>query len=75
MAVMLGNLYGALREAGVPDDRAQKAAEEAAASTDVIELKKDVAQLKTDAAVLKWMGGLTLALVLAVLGLLLRGAH
>ena len=38
-------------------------------------VKKDVAQLKTDTAVLKWMAGFNLALVVAVLGLLLRGLH
>lgn len=38
-------------------------------------VKKDVAQLRTDNAVLKWMAGFNLALVVAVLGLLLRGLH
>lgn len=47
VAVMLGNLYGALREAGVPDDKAQKPAEEVAG------FKDDIASLKADVGVVK----------------------
>lgn len=43
--------------------------------SDLGRVKTDVAQLKTDTAVLKWMAGFNLALVVAVLGLLLRGLH
>ena len=69
MAVMLGNLYGALRDAGVPDERAQKAAEEVAT------FKDDIASLKADVSLLKWMGGFNIALSLGLIGLVLRGLH
>ena len=69
MAVMLGNLYGALRDAGVPDDRAQKAAEEVATFED------EIASLKGDVALLKWMGGVNIALTLGLTGLVLRVQH
>ena len=72
--------------AGADDDKARRAAEEMASSlatldavadlrSDLGGVKKDVTQLKTDTAVLKWMAGFNLALVVAVLGLLLRGLH
>lgn len=66
MAVMLGNLYGALREAGVPDDKAQKAAEEVAT------FKDEIATLKADTLLLKWMVGFNIALTLGLVGLVLR---
>lgn len=69
MAVMLGNLYGALREAGVPDDRAQKAAEEVAS------FKDEISSVKTDVVLLKWMVGFNIALTLGLMGLVLRGLH
>lgn len=69
MAVMLGNLYGALREAGVPDDRAQKAAEE------VVSFKDEISSVKTDVVLLKWMVGFNIALTLGLMGLVLRGLH
>lgn len=72
MAVMLGNLYEAPREAGVPEDRAQKAAEEAAASSDLLELRKDMSQVKTDLAVLKWMVGFSLASVIGGFAIVIR---
>lgn len=51
MAVMFGSLYDALRAAGAPDDKAQRAAEEIAAqsnSHDVAFLQSDVSALKRD---------------------------
>lgn len=69
MAVMLGNLYGAFREAGVPDDRAQKAAEEVAS------FKDEISSVKTDVILLKRMVGFNIALTLGLMGLVLRGLH
>lgn len=66
MAVMLGNLYGALREAGVPDEKAQKAAEEVAT------FKDEIATLKADVLLLKWMVGFVLASVLGGFGIVIR---
>lgn len=86
MAVMLGNLYGALREAGVSEDKAVRAAEELASFNDISgikgdisDLKKDVSGLKmgvsaltADVAVLKWMVGFVLALVIGGFSVLIR---
>lgn len=83
---MFGNLYDALRSAGADEAKARQAAEEMASSLATVDavndlkadlgaVKKDVGQLKSDVAVLRWIGGLTLALVIAVIGLLLRASH
>jgi hypothetical protein len=66
MAVMLGNLYGALRDAGVPDDKAQKAAEEVAT------FKDEIATIKGDIQLLKWMLGFVLASVIGGFGIVIR---
>ena len=56
MALMMGNLYDALRSANVPDDKAQKAAEEVAG------FENQIRDLKSDMKLLKWMIGAILAL-------------
>jgi hypothetical protein len=66
MALMLGNLYDALRQAHVPDDVARKAAEEVAGYDAAI------AALCREVEVLKWMTGANIGLTLLVLGVLLR---
>jgi predicted RNase H-like nuclease (RuvC/YqgF family) len=68
MAAVLGNLYDALREAGVSDERAHRAAEElfeqtsevslmrvaiARIESEISTLKQDVAELKQDVSTLK----------------------
>jgi glutathione S-transferase len=72
MAVMMGRLYAALREANVPEDKATAAAEEIAA------YDNRLAAIESRLAVLTWMVGSTIALVVAVgtpaLWLLLRVA-
>src|SRR5580765_4333959 len=72
MAVMMGRLYAALREANVPEDKATAAAEEIAA------YDNRLAAIESRLAVLTWMVGSTIALVAAVgmpaLWLLLRVA-
>ena len=82
MAVMMGSLYAALREAGVPDDKAQRAAEELAAVNDVSEIKGDVSKLKSDVtvlksdvAVLKRMVGFNVAMTVALFGKAFLGPH
>ena len=81
MAVMMGSLYAALREAGVPDEKALRAAEEMAAINDISDMKgnlaslksdvggvkTDLAAMKADIAVMKWMLGFALAMMAAVL--------
>ncbi len=66
MALMLGALYDALIAADAPPDKAQKAAEEAAA------FDSRLASMDGDLTLLKWMVGFNTALVVAVLTLLLR---
>lgn len=66
MAVMLGNLYGALREAGASDDSSRKAAEELAG------YDSRFSKIETDLAVLKWMLGFMLASMLGGFGIVIR---
>ena len=61
MTVMSGNLYRALREAKVPDDMAQKAAEEVAS------FDTRFTKIEGDLAILKWMVGLQLGGVVALI--------
>ena len=66
----------ALRDAGVPDDRAQKAAEEVATFKDELStIKLDMERMKGDLTLIKWMLGFVLALCVTLLGLALRGAQ
>ena len=58
MAVMMGNLYDALKSAGADDEKARKAAE--------------FAKVESDIALLKWMVGFNIGLTLLVAGLVLR---
>jgi hypothetical protein len=66
MALMLGALYDALLAGNVPSDKAQKAAEEAAA------YENRLARIEGDLTLIKWMVGFSIALIVAVLMLLLR---
>jgi hypothetical protein len=61
MALMMGSLYEALKSANVEDDKARKAAEEAA------DYQKQISEMRTDLAVLKWMTGLVLAGVVTLI--------
>ncbi|HEX8167848.1 MAG TPA: hypothetical protein VF601_18935 [Beijerinckiaceae bacterium] len=77
MAVMMGNLYSALKQAGADEDSAQKAAEEVANFDNrVTGLEGRIALLdaKVDAkfTLLSWMVGVNMALTLIVVGLVLR---
>ena len=77
MAMMMGNLYGALVKAGAGDDDAKQAAEEVANfDSRVSGLEGRIALLdaKVDAKFTQfsWMLGVNTALVLLVVGLILR---
>ena len=61
MAMMSGNLFRALRAANVPDDMAQKAAE------DMADSDKRFLKIDADLAVLKWMVGIQFAGVALVM--------
>jgi hypothetical protein len=69
MAVMMGNLYSALKQAGADDENAKKAAEEVAG------FENRISSLSADVALLKWMGGFNLALTLAIVGKLFLASH
>jgi hypothetical protein len=58
MALMLGNLYEALREAGATHDKALAAAEEGAS------YESRLARIESDTRLLKWMVGVNIAITL-----------
>lgn len=60
MALMMSQLFDALRLAGAPEDRARAAAEEVAA------YENRLANVETKLAVLTWMVGANIALTIAV---------
>jgi hypothetical protein len=68
VAVMMGNLYAALRDANVPEDKAQKAAEEAAAYDNrMVSVEAKVDRLDGKFERLAWMVGVDITLTLMVL--------
>jgi hypothetical protein len=81
MALMLGQLYDALRAGNVPDDKARAAAEEVAnhegeltkLRLEMGELFRDVGEhvgrVESDLRLLKWMVGFLTAVVLGVFAL------
>ena len=76
MALMLGQLYDALRAANVPDDKARAAAEEVASYRGGLtklrvetgeffhEMIECLGRVESDLRVLKWMIGFLLALTI-----------
>ena len=67
MATMLGEVYDALREIGVSEEKARKAAE-AMASYD-----PQIAAIRSDVRLLTWMVGLLYVPILGILVKLLHG--
>jgi hypothetical protein len=67
MALMMGKLYAALREANVAEDKAREAAEEVAS------FETRISDLTADMRLLKWMAGFNLALTIAIVGKLFLG--
>jgi hypothetical protein len=84
MALMLGQLYDALRAGNVPDDKARAAAEEVANyEGELTRLRLDmgerfretgerIGRVESDLRLLKWMAGLLIAVVLGVFALQLQ---
>ena len=62
MALMMGALYDALRQAQIPEPLARQAAEEVAA------YENRIAGVERDLTILKWMVGTNIGLTLLVLG-------
>lgn len=56
---MISEVYDAFRSAGVPEEKARKAAE--ALSSDGLPTKGDIAPIEKELATLKWMVGLVIA--------------
>jgi hypothetical protein len=66
MALMLGQLYDALRAGNVPDDKARAAAEEVANyEGEIAKLRVEIGEIKSDVPLLKWMMGFVLAFQVA----------
>lgn len=65
MATMIGEVYDALKGAGVPEDKARKAAEAMAMH------EPRFSSIMADLTLLKWMVGFNLAISVAILGKLL----
>lgn len=61
MAMMMRQLYSALRAAGADDDSASRAAEE------VANYDNGINKVESDLALLKWMVGTNIALTLTIL--------
>jgi phage shock protein A len=73
VALMLGQLYDALRAGNVPDDKARAAAEEVANyEGEIGKLRLEVGEVKSDVRLLKSMMGFVLALQVANFFLQLR---
>ena len=65
MALMLGQLYDALRAGNVPD-KARAAAEEVANyEGEIAKLRIEIGEIKSDVRLLKWMMGFVLAFQVA----------
>ena len=64
---MMGNLYAALRQANVPDDKARQAAEE------VAEFQTKLSAIDGRLMLLQWMIGFNLALTVAIVAKLFLG--
>jgi hypothetical protein len=70
MALMLGQLYDALRAGNVPDDKARAAAEEVANyEGEIGKLRLELGEVKADVRLLKWMTGFLIAVVLGMFAL------
>jgi hypothetical protein len=65
MSTMISEVYDAFLAAGVPEDKARRAAE-ALYDQGITAVRTDIATLKADVRLLKWQGGATLAFVLAM---------
>jgi hypothetical protein len=83
MATLNIDLYDALKEAKVSEERARAAAtalsetsrlasEQSEMKLDIKQLKSDVQVLKMDVALMKWMIGFNLAATMAILWKMLR---
>jgi hypothetical protein len=80
MAVMMGNLYSALTQAGADEESAKTAVEEVAAYDNRIgdlktELKTELASIRGELSPVKWMIGFNLAMTVALVVRLFIATH
>jgi hypothetical protein len=61
MAIMIAEVYDALRDVGVSEEKARKAAEALAG------YERDIASMRSDVRLLTWMSGLLWVPVMAIL--------
>ncbi|MFZ4624108.1 MAG: hypothetical protein ACOYNF_07705 [Rhodoferax sp.] len=66
MTTMISEVYEAFRSAGVPEDKARKAAEAMSSEAtltkgDIAKLDKEIAAVRSDITLLKWMVGVVMA--------------
>ena len=67
MAVMMGNLYSALKQAGADEDNAKKAAEEVAGYENrIADLKTELTGIRGELSLVKWMIGFNLVMTVAL---------
>ena len=67
MAVMMGNLYSALKQAGADEDNAKKAAEEVAGYENrIADLKTELTGIRGERSFVKWMIGFNLVMTVAL---------
>jgi hypothetical protein len=67
MAIMLSNLYDALRAGDVPDDKAKAAAEE------VADFKDGIADIKSTQRLHTWMLNFNIAMMVVLVGKVFLG--
>jgi hypothetical protein len=76
MAVMMGELYDALRSAGAEDEKAKKAASEVASyDNQITGLKTEIVAVRGELTLVKWMVGFNLAITVALAGRAFLTAH
>ena len=66
MSLMAGNLYDALKNAGADEEKAMKAAQEAA------NYDKELGEIKSEVKLMKWMLSFNIGLTVAVLFILMK---
>jgi hypothetical protein len=73
---MMGNLYTALKAAGVDEEKARSAAEESAQhESRIADLRSEMTGVRGELTLVKWMVGFNLAMTVAIVGKLFLQAH
>lgn len=72
MGIMITEVYTAFKKAGLPEDDAVHAAEalsnvQTASKADIAQVREDIVKLEKELIVLKWMVGLVLSGIIALI--------